>query len=405
MAIRTKAEIEKRVLKLKAANADPSYLQALGRAFVESGADMGEGLVGRGAGYLNTAQRVFTGTDVAGLKGLQDRGTAVNEQVYQDVAAAGGEDWAKAYAASRELGISFAEAAALGGLGKGVAALSKLRKGAKAAEVASAAAAAGVPATAAKGLWGLIKKHKVASTMIGAGLVGGGVLGAKVIAEEKKNSLAPSLAAGTIGVGTGQSSTDRQGALKTSAAARTYEDFIQAALTAAGFGTPAAKAYHYDPWGTSGGNAPYQATLTGGSAALNPNIVGGRAPTLKDVRRMNMGTQESQNAYADQLDARAAAMAQSALAGVGPAYAAYQQGQGLRQGLMAKQDQEAMRNQVSVARTMYNRDSMALENARAAGTLDEKTYTKERRKLRDAFGAVLEQMPETADEELALAGG
>jgi len=356
MAKMTKAEVRKRALKRDAANVDPGYGAALGQAFRESGADLGEGLVGRGAGYLNTLQKLFTGVDKVGLRAAQDKGTAANQRVFEDVEAAGGGKAAWAYTIAREMGIGAAEYAALGGLGKGISALSKLRKGASAAEAAAAAAKAGVPPQVAKGLWGLIKRHKAASAIVGAGLVGGGVMGAQSIAEDEQNRLATAQAEANRQAslqGSGKSTPsapptgDGTGKRGLGGAGRTYEDFIKAALTQAGFGTPEAKAYHYDPWGQTGGNAPYQAALTGGHPAFNPNIVGGRAPTIKDAQRLNQGTQQSQNTYADALDAQGQAMGRNAMAQAGPAYVAYQKGQGLRQGLAIKDKADQERNLVN----------------------------------------------------------
>jgi len=185
--------------------------------------------------------------------------------------------------------------------------------------------------------------------------------------------------------------------------AHTFEDFTKAALTAAGFGTPEAKAYHYDPWGQTGGNAPYLAALAGGGAALNPRIVGGRAPEMRDIRGLHQGTQQSQKAYAAELDAQGQAMARNAMAPAGPAYAAYQKGEGLRQGLQVQQRQVDQREQVNFARTVYNRESQLLGKQYADGTIDEKAHNIGQTKLVDQFASVLR--PTVEEKELALQQG
>ena len=201
-------------------------------------------------------------------------------------------------------------------------------------------------------------------------------------------------------LGTGTGTSEKQGL---GGAGRTFEDFTKAALTAAGFGTPEAKAYHYDPWGQTGGNAPYLAALAGGGAALNPRIVGGRAPEMRDIRGLHQGTQQSQKAYAAELDAQGQAMARNAMAPAGPAYAAYQKGEGLRQGLQVQQRQVDQRERVNFERTVYNRESQLLGKQYADGTIDEKAHNIGQTKLVDRFASVLR--PTVEEEELALQQG
>ncbi len=407
MAKITKEEVAKRALKRAAMDPDVGYLSGLGQAYRDSAADLGQGLVGRGAGYLNTLQKVFTGVDANRLKALQDRGTVANDQVYQDILAAGGEGWAKAYAISRELGISFAEAAALGGLGKGVRAISSLKKGAKAAQVAEAATKAGVASTAVKGLWNLIKGHKVASVIAGAGLVGAGIAGVKARSQDKKATLdsAPQgPGTGQVGLGGDKFTKDKATSRESSPAARTFEDFIKAALTGAGFGTPEAKAYHYDPWGQTGGNAPYQAALTGGHAYLNPNIAGGRAPTIRDIRGLNMGTHEQQRAYEQMLYDRSARMQQAAENQGAMGYAAYQQGQGLQADIGRKQSQANLQRQALGERALYREQMAYAKNEQDAMRMDAAKAKQVRDEATLRYGAFLAQHPETEDDEALQEG-
>jgi len=332
MAKMTKAEVRKRALKRDAANVDPGYGAAFGQAFRESGADLGEGLVGRGAGYLNTLQKLFTGVDKVGLRAAQDKGTAANQRVFEDVEAAGGGKAAWAYTIAREMGIGAAEYAALGGLGKGISALSKLRKGASAAEAAAAAAKAGVPPQVAKGLWGLIKRHKVASAIVGAGLVGGGIMGARSIAEEEKSQTDDTPRTGLQGGG--EFVPPALPERLPSTGARTFEEHTQAALNKAGFGPDRLRqAAGYQP-------NPDWASLIGGSqqAAYNPYL-GGSEAGIADVQRRLTGTQESQEAafLEDRAFNRGQQPRMDAAANRGlAAYAANQRAQGLQQAALAK---------------------------------------------------------------------
>jgi len=135
--------------------------------------------------------------------------------------------------------------------------------------------------------------------------------------------------------------------------AATFEDFIKAALRGAGYGSPEAQAYHYDPWGQTGGTAPYQVALTGSYDALNPHIAGGQAPTIKDVQRLHTGTHQSQQAYADALRAQGQDMAQRAADAGEAGNVAMQQGEGLRAGMMQKQALADQRNQAMSEKALY----------------------------------------------------
>jgi hypothetical protein len=153
--------------------------------------------------------------------------------------------------------------------------------------------------------------------------------------------------AGPVGVEKAENSQASSPESFRSKGAATLEDYIKAALRGAGFGSPEAQAYHYDPWGQTGGTAPYQAALTGSYDALNPRIAGGQAPTIKDVQRLHTGTQQSQQAYADALRAQGQAMAQRAADAGIAGYAAMQQGEGLRAGMMAKDKASQEKNLIN----------------------------------------------------------
>jgi len=159
--------------------------------------------------------------------------------------------------------------------------------------------------------------------------------------------------------------------------AATMEDYIKAALRGAGFGSPEAQAYHYDPWGQTGGTAPYQAALTGNYAAFNPHIAGGQAPTLQDAQQMHVGTHQSKRAFADSLRAQGQAMAQRAIDAGITGYLAAQQSEGQQAGLAQKQALASQRNaamnekalyqgQLSVAANMEKQDNVTAATLKEA---------------------------------------
>jgi hypothetical protein len=333
-------------LKRNAANPNRGYFRELGSSVPKVAAGIGRGLAGDAAGTLNDLQHIFTGTDISALKRVQAHGDLLNDPIYQEFLAAGEDEWANAYGLLRDVGIISAGSLVPFGALKGVSALrglTKAGKAAKAAQVAKLAEAGVAPSTIGK-IANWIGGHKKTSALIGAGIIGAGVMGAREQAKlDVTSAKGPVVPPGAGGSETISISQPRQ----MSKGAATLEDYIKAALRGAGFGSPEAQAYHYDPWGQTGGTAPYQAALTGSYDALNPRIAGGQAPTIKDVQRLHTGTQQSQQAYADALRAQGQAMAQRAADAGIAGYAAMQQGEGLRARMMAKDKASQEKNLIN----------------------------------------------------------